>query len=89
MIHRFTTLRMLYEKKEVQSLYKYLRNVFQHDEWIIKEYTGGFNAHMFSDINGILDLLDSTETALQVSGQVSALFLERVRETTSDAYTDE
>ena len=83
MIYRYAILRNLYEKKEVQSLYKYLRNMFQHDEWIVKEYTGGFNAHMFADINGIKDILESTETALQVSGQVSALLLEKVRDTTN------
>ncbi len=50
----------------------------------MKEYSGGFNAHMFADVDGVEDLLESTEVALQVSAQVSALLLEKVRETTSD-----
>lgn len=103
MMRRYAILRTHYEKKEIQSLYKYLQNVFHHDEWIMKEYSGGFNSHMFADVNGIEDLLDLTETALQVSAQVSALLLEKVRENTSEmrfesnapsswhfsAYTDE
>lgn len=95
MMHRYAILRTFYEKKEVQSLYKYLQNLFHHDEWIMKEYSGGFNAHMFADVNSVEDLLDLTETALQVSAQVSALILEKVRENTSEirfdysTYTDE
>ena len=94
-MHRYAIIRTFYEKKEVQSLYKYLQNLFHHDEWIMKEYSGGFNAHMFADVNSVEDLLDLTETALQVSAQVSALLLEKVRENTSEirfdysTYTDE
>lgn len=84
MMRRFMEIRSLYERKKVQDLYKYLQNVFQHDEWVTNEYSGGFNAHMFADVEGVEELLESTEVALQVSAQVSALLLERVRETTSD-----
>ena len=71
---------MRINKHEVQSLYRHLQNVFHHDEWIIKEYSGGFNAHVLADPNGIEDVLAISETALQVSGQVTGLLLEKVRE---------
>lgn len=58
--------------------------MFQHDEWVQQEYSGGFNSHMLADANGLADVLDLAETSLQVSGQVSALLLEKVREGTSN-----
>ena len=66
-MRRFIDLKTLYETKQVQSLYKYLQNIFQQDEWVMKEYSGGFNAHMFADVDGIEEILESTEVALQVS----------------------
>ena len=64
MMRRFIEVKSLYERKQVQSLYKYLQSVFQHNEWVMKEYSGGFNAHMFADVEGVEELLESTEVAL-------------------------
>lgn len=30
----------------------------------MKEYSGGFNTHMFADVEGVEELLESTEVAL-------------------------
>ena len=39
---------------------------------------------MLTDINGLEDVLELAETSIQVSGQVSAMLLEKVREGTSN-----
>ena len=57
---------------------------FQHDEWVLQEYSGGFNSHQVAEVNGLADIMDMAETSLQVSGQVSAMLLEKVREGTSN-----
>ena len=82
MMRRYSALRALVEKNELQDLFKYVQNIFQHDEWIQKEYSGGLNAHMFAD-DSLDEVLQISETALQVSAQVSALLLEKVRDGTS------
>ena len=56
-----------------------MQNVFQHDEWVLQEYSGGFNADIMTEVNGIEDVLALSETSIQVSGQVSAMLLEKVR----------
>jgi len=61
-----------------------MQGMFKHDEWIQKEYSGGFNTHMLTDIDGLDDVLELAETSIQVSGQVSAMLLEKVREGTSN-----
>ena len=81
MMRRYSALRALVEKNELQDLFKYVQNIFQHDEWIQKEYSGGLNAHMFAD-DSLDEVLQISETALQVSAQVSALLLEKVRDGT-------
>lgn len=83
-MNRYKMLKTRCDKREIQGLYKYMQGIFQHDEWIMKEYSGGLNAHMLADANGIDDVLEIAETALMVSGQVSALLLEKVRDSTSN-----
>lgn len=39
---------------------------------------------MLADIDGLADVLELAEASLQVSGQVSAMLLEKVREGTSN-----
>lgn len=34
MVDRYALLRNLFDKKQVQGLYSYMQNVFQHDEWV-------------------------------------------------------
>ena len=80
MLDKYKVLSTLYKDNEIQSLYKYAQNLFQHDEWVQREYSGGFNSHQMSEKNGVQQILEMTETSLQVSGQVAALLLERVRD---------
>jgi len=51
----------------VQSLFSYMRSLFLHDEWILHEYSGGFNTHTLADIDNVDDILAMSETSLQVS----------------------
>ena len=46
------------------ELYNYMKVMFQHDEWIKEEYSGGFNSLMLADINGLVDVLNLSETSL-------------------------
>ena len=57
-----------------------MRGLFLHDEWILKEYSGGYNTHILADFDDIEDILEMGETSLQVGAQVSAMMLEKVRE---------
>ena len=57
-----------------------MRGLFLHDEWILNEYSGGFNTHTLADIDNVDEILAMSESTLQVSAQVSAMLLDKLRE---------
>ena len=79
MLRRYTVLKTKFDRNEVQTLYKSMQNIFRSDDEVQREYSGGFNAHIVAD-EGLEDVFEIAEAALQVSGQVAAMLLEKVRE---------
>ena len=84
MIQRFDILKALFEKKEIEALYNYEMNLFQHDDWVRKEFQGGYFSYMFTHDGGMQGVIDQAEIALQVSGNVACMLLEKVRDTMND-----
>ena len=79
MLRRYTVLKTKFARNEVQTLYKSMQNIFRSDDEVQREYSGGFNAHIVAD-EGLDDVFEIAEAALQVSGQVASMILEKVRE---------
>ena len=79
MLQRYKVLKAKFDRNEVQALYKSMQNTFQSDDEVQREYSGGFNAHIVAD-EGLEDVFEIAEAALQVSGQVASMILEKVRE---------
>ena len=67
MLKRLAKLKSLASKGHVQKLFKYMRGLFLHDEWILNEYSGGFNTHTLADIDDVSDIIAMSETSIQVS----------------------
>ena len=80
MLGRLGQLRSLASDSKFRDLFKYLRDIFLRDEWVRKEYTGGFNAYSLADVERMEDVIEVGSTALQVSAQVSAHLLAKVRD---------
>ena len=64
---RLEQLRKLARNGHVQALFQYMRGLFLHDEWILNEYSGGFNTHSLADLDDVNDIIAMSETSLQVS----------------------
>jgi len=80
MLKRHSVLKVQLERREAQSVHGYLQNLYSHDDWVTKEYCGGFSAHTYADFDAVEDLLQMTDTSLKVSAQVSAMLLHKLKE---------
>mmetsp|Transcript_29341 Transcript_29341/g.39056 ORF Transcript_29341/g.39056 Transcript_29341/m.39056 type:complete len:100 (+) Transcript_29341:1607-1906(+) len=80
MLKRLSKLKSLASDNKIEALYGYVRDVFLHDEWILKEYSGGFNTQTLADVDSIEEIIAIGETSLEVSAQISAHLLAKVRE---------
>lgn len=67
----------------LDALYTYMRNLFSHDDWVVREYAGGLNNIQFAD-DHLKNVIELIETAVAISNQVSVLLLERVRDAVGD-----
>ena len=77
-------MKTLFDEQKIEALYNYERSLFQHDDWIKREFVGGFHSYMFTHTGGMRGALEQSEVTLQVSGNVGCLLLEKVRETIAD-----
>ena len=84
MILRYGNLKNLFDKNEIEDLYNYGKQLFQHDDWIRRELQGGYYSYMMTHEGGIKGALEQSEITLQVSGNVSCLLLEKAREMVGD-----
>ena len=48
-------------------MFTYLKDLFERDEWVASEYSGGFITHVMAEADNLEEVLAMGEVALNVS----------------------